>query len=103
MVPGDPKIGDLASTPTGLPATAHIKANASHLIRFEIFTSFLCAGSLVWCMLLPCRMGDVTAVSPAACFLSHSNSIDGHAVTSLPITSASLWEIRTSVLSRTSS
>lgn len=33
VVPGDPKIGDLASSPTGLPPTAHIKANASHLIR----------------------------------------------------------------------
>lgn len=35
VIPGDPKIGDLAPTPTGLPATAHIKANASHLISYE--------------------------------------------------------------------
>lgn len=47
VIPGDPKIGDLAPTPTGLPATAHIKANASHLIRYVLFVPHIYAGNLI--------------------------------------------------------
>lgn len=61
-IPGDAKVGDLVPTPTGLPAVAHLKANASHLIEYVslrlivLFAGHNAQGSLLSPALAECLL-----------------------------------------------